>query len=101
MDPVACQADPAGQCFIFRKRLQDGLVGPKNVFRVAGKGDPAKRPSTLAKQRTDVLRYETGDAKGIINPGLFCVSPNIVAVVERDCSTVLELTHRTDVNSHR
>src|SRR5262249_58288121 len=56
---VAGQFDPAGQSGVFRKEIEDGLIGPIDVLLLPRQGDPAKRSLALAEQWANVFGNAT------------------------------------------
>src|SRR5262245_59242171 len=98
---LASQSDPASQILVFRKRVEDSLIGAINIFRIARKSYPTKRPFAFAEKRTNVFRHKPGDLKNVGNPRFDGLGPDVVAIFERDRASTLKLQHCLHVKSDR
>ncbi len=58
-------ADPARQRLVLREGGQDGLVGRREIRRIARQHRPAERALALAEQRPDEQRHEAADVEGV------------------------------------
>src|SRR5215813_11403330 len=67
---IARKAQPAIQGFVVGKKLKRKVVCLPNVFGLARKSDPAEWTLTCTKQRTNVLRHETGNFECILAAGI-------------------------------
>ena len=79
------------------KQFQHELVGTPQISGVSRQGDPAERPLPLAEQRSDVLRYETGNGERIRHTRVMRFGANVVAVIEGDRARSLEGKHGSHV----
>src|SRR5207237_7793949 len=87
---LLCQRDPASEMVVVWKQFQHELVGTPQISGVSRQGDPAERPLPLAEQRSDVLRYETGNGERIRHTRVMRFGANVVAVIEGDRARSLE-----------
>src|SRR2546428_3643249 len=60
------EVDPSIQDFVFRKQLQNEVVGDRNIARVSRERGPAKRPAAFRKHRTDVCGNESWKVIGVL-----------------------------------
>jgi len=97
----ASEFDPALECVVCWKTLEEGFVSPADIRGIAREREPAKRPHPLAEQRADVLGHEAWNVDGVDICLFFDLSTEIVAVLERECALVLEGEHGIDVARHR
>src|SRR5262245_33008463 len=93
MHPLTGQTQPSTKIVIVGKFLPRCRIGACDVVSVARKRHPAKRTLALAEQRSDVLGDESGNLERIAHARLLRLRPQIVAVVESDCSLALEREH--------
>src|SRR6202030_4268133 len=77
------------------------VVRAPDVVRISGECDPAEGSLPLAEQRPDVLRHESRNVERVRQTGIVRNSADVVAVVERDSATLLQLQHRSDVSYGR
>ena len=83
-----------------RHQLADGLVGHRDVVRIARERDPAERPAPDAEQRADVGRDEAGEVERLLAARLLGVGADVVAVVEDLGAGALHREHRLDLGAH-
>ena len=83
------------------EQVEHQFVRARQVFRVAGEGNPAKRSLPLAEERANVLGDESGYLEGVPHAGVQGHGANIVAVVERDRAALPHLEHRAHVRDDR
>ena len=81
-DPLAGQADPAGQPLVVGELLEHGPVGGGDVGRIARQRDPAERALALAEQRADVGGQEAGVGERAVEAAELGLGAQAVAVVE-------------------
>ena len=83
-----------------REELEHRLVGPADVRRIAGQGDPPERAAALAELGPDEGRHEPRVVERVVDAGLLGLGAQVVAVVEHDRARRLEGEHRADVVGH-
>ena len=93
--------EPAVQGFICGKRLQQRRIRGKNVFLVTRQRYPAERPATQTKLRPNEGRHETGKGKRVVKSCVISALPQVVTIIKRDRSTVLQCDHCFHVTCHR
>ena len=93
--------DPPGQPLVLREKVENRVVGGRDIGRVAGQRSPPERALALAEQRPDVRRHEAGERERPAVPGQLGLAADRVAVVEHLGARVGEPDHRLDVRGHR
>jgi hypothetical protein len=93
--------EPAVERGLVGEELDERLVRPEDVRRVARQRDPPERPGALAEERADERGHEAGEVEGIDHPCLLRLRPDVVPVVEDDRALPLEGEHRPDLVGHR
>ena len=100
VDLLPGQGDPAGERGVVLELAQDDVVDPGDVGRVSGQGCPPERAAADAEQRPDEGGDEPGKVEGVGDPAGHGLGADIVAVVEDDGASALELQHGLDVHGH-
>jgi hypothetical protein len=81
--------------------VEHGLIGDRDVGRIARQRGPAERPAALAELRPDVRRHEAGVAERALAAALLGLGAQVVAVVEDVAAGGLHRQHRLDLHRHR
>src|SRR5580658_9067882 len=68
VDSFLGERNPALQCAALRKKLQHQAIRAANVRGISRQRNPAERTATLAEQRPNVFRHESGDLERIYHP---------------------------------
>src|SRR5437016_14539691 len=100
LDALARQFNPAPQDSVLRKQLQHEIISHGNIGSLARQRHPAEWPSSLAKQRAYVSGNEPRKIVRILHATLERVCPNIVAVIERYGTHLLQPQHALNVPRH-
>ena len=95
MSSQRCKCGVVGQQFLHLG------VGAEDVFRLAGKRDPAKRPNALAKQRADIGRHEARESEGVGHALVLGHLADVVAIVEDGRAAGLHFEHGADMHGDR
>ena len=99
-DALLRQMNPACENFVVRKHVEDELVRAINIRGLAGKRGPAKRPASFAEKRADVGGNEPGKIVSVLYALLESEGPNVIPVIERDRSQLLQGQHAFHMFSH-
>jgi hypothetical protein len=94
---LARKLNPSTQLRILRKELEHELVRTRDIGGIAGERHPSERTLTFAKEGPHILGHEAGNPERVVDTGIERDGPNVVAVVERDGTTVLHGPHRAHV----
>ena len=100
VDFFAGLRDPALQVLVVREKLENRLVGSRDVGRVSGQCNPAERSLAFGEERADVGGDESGEVERAVVTSQFRLAPDRVAVVEHDGPLVLKFDHRLDLFCH-
>ena len=73
---------------IVGKHLARCGIGHCDVVGISGERDPAERTFALTEQRSHIFRHEAGNVKRVLHACTLRLHADVVAVVERDCTTL-------------
>src|ERR1041385_1594813 len=98
MDLVTRKTNPPVENFIFGKQFEYDLVRDFDITRVSRQCDPPERPAPFGKHGADIRWNEAGEVVGVLHAAFISHRPDVVAVIEGDCTPLLHIEHRLDVN---
>src|SRR5581483_6073569 len=101
LNALSRQGEPTLEMRILWKQLQRQRIGAIDVFGIARKGHPTKRPFAFAEQWPNVLRDKSRNVERVLDPGVERDRSHIVAIVERNRAATLHLQHRFHVFDSR
>src|SRR6516164_848684 len=93
--------DPAVQMLVFGEHFEHQPVSARDVRGFSGKRGPPERPLSLAKQGPDVGWYKSGERIGVLYSRFVGKGSDIVSVVERHRTELLEFQHSLHMLAHR
>src|SRR5579863_3354943 len=97
LDLVVGLRDPTHQGLVLGEFLADYIIGRVDVLCPPRKRDPAEGPPPLGEEGPDVFRHETWYLERVLNAGVLGHLPDVVAILKRNRSPVLESQKRSDM----
>src|SRR5262249_22782352 len=97
LDSLARKLQPPVEYGVVRKKLLRQIVRFADVFWIARQRHPAERPSSLAKERSNVFGHEAGNFERVFDAHLFRLRANVIAVIESHGAHSLQIEHRANV----
>src|ERR1700722_18560934 len=84
-----------------REQIEHERGGPINVRRLARKCGPPKWPAPFAKKGANISGHEPRKIVSVLHSLLERESPNVISVIERDRSQLLQRKHAFHMFRHR
>ena len=100
-DPLPRHVEPVVQVRIVRNQRLHLLVGPVDVFRIAGQRAPAERPDAATEEGADARRDEPREGEGVAEALVPGDLADVVPVVDGRHSPVREGDHRFHMDANR
>src|SRR6185312_3908605 len=99
-DPLPCKPQPALQRTVSREQRTDRLIRHCDVGRISAECRPPEGTFPFTKQGSDISRNETWETECIFQTLFLRPCPQIVAIVERNGATALQLEHAFHMATH-
>jgi hypothetical protein len=100
LDLLSGHSYPAMQRLILREELKNSLIGAIDIFWVARECHPTEGAFAATEEGTNKSRYKAGKVHGMSLASRQGLSPQIVAIIEDNGSSLLHLQHGTHMDHH-